>query len=170
MPTCPEDFSTAYCKRSLFFRIRHLTMTAAIVVLSISLGAGVRADQNGSGHVHNCKSTPANQAAGIVGQAKSPENKLVRRNQRKTSNVQEKIASTEKTRKAHKVTIKQGLKAGGDKSHSPSNVERIKAKHAAKARSKEPISNRDHGLTKKEIRQANKNLRRLNKRLRKLQD
>ena len=145
--------------------IRHLTMTVAIAALSISLGTGVHAGPNGPGHVHNCKSTPVNQAAGIVGQAKSPENKLVRRNQRKTSNVHEKIASTEKARKAHKVTIKQGLKAGGDKSHSPSNVERIKAKHAAKARSKEPISNRDHGLANKEIREANKKLRTRNKRL-----
>ena len=139
--------------------IRHLTMMGAVVALSISLGTGVHAGQGGSGHVHNYENTPVNQAAGIVGQAWSPENNLAKQKQRKISNIQEKIASTKTARKTHKVTIKQGLKAGGDK-----------AKHAAKGRSKKPLSDRDNWIAKKEIKQANKKLRNLNKRLRKLQD
>ena len=140
--------------------IRHLTMTAAVVALSIALGTGVHAHPNGPTHTHNnYKSTSVTEAAGIAGQPKSVQRKLLKKKQRRILIAQERIASTKEARKTHKVTIKQGLKAGDGK-----------AKHAAKGRSKKPISDVDNWIAKKEIKQANKKLRILNKRLRKLQD
>ena len=74
--------------------IRHLTMTAAIVALSIALGTGVHAGPNAPpGHAHtNYKDTPVNQAAGIVGQTKTPERKLLKQKHRRIFTTQETIA------------------------------------------------------------------------------
>ena len=95
--------------------IRHLTMTAAIVALSIALGTGVHAGPNAPpGHAHtNYKDTPVNQAAGIVGQTKTPERKLLkgaeRRKLRRISKIEEKIANAKADRRAHK-QVKKGKK------------------------------------------------------------